>query len=114
MNIIFWFGRMMFSSLLKALFAFRVINPRKRLEHGGAIIAANHASFMDPPIVGCAYEHGVYFVARDTLFRGFASWLLPRWNSIPIDRDSADLKSMKTALRRVRSAQLRLYLRSLL
>ncbi|NNC89009.1 MAG: 1-acyl-sn-glycerol-3-phosphate acyltransferase [Akkermansiaceae bacterium] len=105
MNYYFWLGRMLFSSALRSFFSFRVINPRKRIEHGGAIIAANHASFLDPPVVGCAYEHGVHFLARETLFRGFASWLLPRWNAIPIDRDQADLKSMKTVLRALKGGK---------
>ncbi|HAZ15506.1 MAG: hypothetical protein A2Y28_05080 [Chlamydiae bacterium GWC2_50_10] len=41
------------------------------LEHhftGGALIASNHASFFDPPLLAVAWPEEVYFLARETLF----------------------------------------------
>lgn len=55
---------------------------------GGYIVAANHASHLDPPIVGLFIPRQVSFFARKTLWkRGFASWWLDIVGTIPVDRD---------------------------
>ncbi|MDN3507607.1 MAG: lysophospholipid acyltransferase family protein [Simkaniaceae bacterium] len=41
----------------------------KHFVDGGAIIASNHVSFLDPPIVAASAPCSVHFLARDTLFR---------------------------------------------
>lgn len=87
---------------LTTLGGFDVVNPEKRIESGGAIIAANHASYLDPPIVAAAYQREIVFLARKTLFTGFGGWLYPKLNAFPIDRDQADLGSMKGILRRLK------------
>ena len=85
--------------------AIEVHNRGKRLQEGGAIIAANHASFLDPPAVACAYDTEIWFLARKTLFKGFASWFFPRVNAFPIDREHADIQSMKGILRKLKSGK---------
>lgn len=98
----FWLARELSRSVLRATGPFEVINPEKCLEEGGAILAANHASFLDPPIVACAYERQISFLARETLFRGLGGWLYPKLSAFPINRDAADLKSIKSILRLLR------------
>jgi len=69
---------------------------------GGCIIAANHASFLDPPVVGCGVigRRLVRFMARDTLFKkGFANWLLTQFATVAIARDRGDLAALKTSIR---------------
>jgi len=57
-------------------------------ESGGYIVAANHASLLDPPIVGLYLPRQVCFFARKTLWKpGFASWWLSAVGTIPVDRD---------------------------
>lgn len=99
MTTAFWLAREFSRSVLQATGPFRVINPEKCLEEGGAILAANHASYLDPSIVACAYEQQISFLARETLFRGLGGWLYPKLSAYPINRDAADLKSIKSILR---------------
>ena len=55
---------------------------------GGYIVAANHASHLDPPIVGQFLPRQVAFFARKTLWKpGIASWWLTKVGTIPVDRD---------------------------
>jgi len=55
---------------------------------GGYLVACNHASLLDPPIVGLFLPNQVVFFARKTLWRpGFASWWLDGVRTIPVDRD---------------------------
>ena len=49
--------------LAKSLFAFKVVHPERIIEEGGAILAMNHESYLDPPLAGiacrraCALDH---------------------------------------------------------
>lgn len=67
---------------------------------GGYIVAANHASHLDPPIVGLHLSQQVAFFARKTLWKpGFASWWLDAVGSIPVDRDgAADIGAIKRVI----------------
>lgn len=68
--------------------------------HGGYIVAANHASHLDPPIVGLNLPQQVSFFARKTLWKpGFASWWLNAVGTIPVDRDgAADIAAIKRVI----------------
>jgi 1-acyl-sn-glycerol-3-phosphate acyltransferase len=65
----------------------------------GLVVAANHFSFWDPPLVGVLIEREAYFLAKEELFR---SWPLGpairSMNSIPIRRGVADLQGISRAL----------------
>ena len=67
---------------------------------GPYIVASNHSSFLDPPIVGAFLPHQVRFFARKTLWKpGFASWWLDAVGTIPVDRDGgSDVKAIKSVL----------------
>ena len=68
--------------------------------HGGYIVAANHASHLDPPGVGLHLPRQVCFFARKTLWKpGFASWWLDAVGCIPVDRDGGtSLDAIKRVL----------------
>lgn len=71
--------------------------PRK----GGYIVAVNHASLLDPPIVGIFLQNQVSFFARKTLWKpGIAAWWLDAVGTIPVDRDGGtSLDAIKRVLR---------------
>jgi 1-acyl-sn-glycerol-3-phosphate acyltransferase len=68
--------------------------------NGGFMIASNHASHLDPPIVGCLFSKQVCFFARKTLWKpGLASWWLDGVGTIPVDRDGGtDVTAIKRVL----------------
>lgn len=68
---------------------------------GAFLIAANHASHLDPPIIGSLLPRQVCFFARKTLWKpGLASWWLDTVGTIPVDRDGAsDVSAIKRVLR---------------
>jgi 1-acyl-sn-glycerol-3-phosphate acyltransferase len=68
---------------------------------GGYIVASNHASFLDPPIVGLFLPRQVSFFARKSLWKpGVASWWLDGVGTIPVDREGgADIHAIKRVLR---------------
>jgi 1-acyl-sn-glycerol-3-phosphate acyltransferase len=68
---------------------------------GSFLIAANHASFLDPPFIGCQVPRQIAYFARKTLWKpGFASWWLNEVGTIPVDRDGGqDVSAIKRVLK---------------
>lgn len=71
---------------------------KKNIPPGAAIVAPNHVSHIDPAIIGAFWPSRVHFFARDTLFKGFMGWLLPKLFVYPIQRGEADIKTMRKIL----------------
>jgi 1-acyl-sn-glycerol-3-phosphate acyltransferase len=67
---------------------------------GTYIVASNHASHLDPFIVGSWLPRQVTFFARKTLWKpGFAAWWLDAVGTIPVDRDGgSDVAAIKRVL----------------
>lgn len=60
----------------------------ENLPTGGFLIASNHVSFIDPPLIGCVIPREMYFFARKTLLDNpVLRRILPYCNVIPVDRD---------------------------
>ncbi len=83
---------------ITTLFDFESYNADAVPQSGSFILASNHASFLDPPLVGIDLPRRIYFLARDTLFKGPFAWLLPRIGSAPVARGSSDLKAIRRTL----------------
>lgn len=83
----------------------RVIGREKLVEDGPVLIASNHQSFIDPPLIGNLYHQEIWYLARKTLFRGFGAWLYPRWNAIPVDQDRPDMTSLKTIIKLLKEGE---------
>lgn len=70
---------------------------------GPVLIAANHQSFLDPPLIGCFVRNRhLSFVARIGLFKfGPFAWLISALNSIPINDEAGDAGAIKEILKRL-------------
>jgi cytidylate kinase len=102
MRWIYWLGWMSFGAAYRTLFGLRVIGNENLIKAGPVLIASNHQSFLDPPLIGNLYKTEMVYFARKTLFKGFGKWLYPQWNAIPIDQDKPDTSSMKAAIRKLK------------
>ena len=71
----------------KLFFRLRVVG-KEKVPRGAVIIAVNHASFLDPPLLGAVMWPDVpFFLARGTLFQtAFGRWLLRECRALPIKR----------------------------
>jgi 1-acyl-sn-glycerol-3-phosphate acyltransferase len=66
---------------------------------GGLIIASNHTSYWDPPMVGASLPREVHFLAKEELFRSpVIGPLIASVNAIPIRRGTADLSGLSRAI----------------
>lgn len=102
MNIPYFIGWCGFRALYKLYFRWRVYNPERVPLEGGVILAANHASFLDPPLVGSGVRRGINYLARESLFRfPVMGWVLRQWQVVPVDRDGGGAKGLKAILDRL-------------
>lgn len=102
MRWIYWLGWMAFGAAYRTLFGLRIIGDENLIKAGPVLIASNHQSFLDPPLIGNLYKTEMVFFARKSLFKGFGKWLYPQWNAIPIDQEKPDMSSMKTVIRNLK------------
>ena len=88
-----------FSYLYFKLFhRFEVLGLENIPQDGPFILAPNHLSFFDPPALGCKLPRNLHYFARNTLFFGPLGMLIRSLNSIPVNRDQLDLKTLRTVL----------------
>jgi len=102
MRWIYWLGWMSFGAAYRTLFGLRIIGDENLIKAGPVLIASNHQSFLDPPLIGNLYKTEMVYFARKSLFTGFGKWLYPQWNAIPIDQEKPDTSSMKAAIRNLK------------
>lgn len=76
------------------------VSGRERVPRvGGLIVASNHVSYWDPPLLGSALPREIHYLAKEELFRAPVFGALIRaYNAIPIRRGVADLSGMARAI----------------
>jgi 1-acyl-sn-glycerol-3-phosphate acyltransferase len=74
------------------------------IEEGPCIIAANHCSYLDPPLVGVACQRAIHYLARKSLLDiPVLGPILPQLNVIPVDQKNADRSALMGAIRVVKN-----------
>lgn len=92
--------------IARTAFSFRVVNQERIIEEGGAILAMNHQSYLDPPLAGIACKREIHYLARKTLM----NWpilgpLFPKLNVVPVDQERADMSALKAIIRIVKAGE---------
>ncbi|MBU1261341.1 (d)CMP kinase, partial [bacterium] len=77
------------------------IEGKENVPQYGAIVAMNHLSFLDPPIVGVAIQkRQLHYFAKEELFSiPFLSWLIKRLNSFSVKREGFSREAIEKAVR---------------
>jgi 1-acyl-sn-glycerol-3-phosphate acyltransferase len=71
---------------------------------GPVILASNHASFADPPLVGTSVDREISYLARDTLFsKPLLGSYIRRLNAVPVNREGGGGPGLKAILDRLNS-----------
>ncbi len=101
----YWAAAVVVWLTLKLFFRLRVFGRENVPRIGPCIIAANHASFLDPPVLAAAIRfRAVRFMARSSLFRyRFFGWFLRNSLVVPIDRDRGDIGALRRGLELLRA-----------
>ncbi|HEY3319139.1 MAG TPA: MFS transporter [Planctomycetota bacterium] len=88
--------------VIKLFFRYEVKGAENLPKTGPAILAANHASFIDPILLGCATSRIVQYTMYASYYRSFAHPLFRFLRCIPVDEQStlAALKANVRSLQR--------------
>jgi 1-acyl-sn-glycerol-3-phosphate acyltransferase len=102
MNLSYRIGWRLFRLLFATYFRWRTFHPERVPLFGPVILASNHASFIDPPLIGAGVKRAMYYLARDSLFRfPVMRQVLRSWNVVPVDRDGGGAEGLKAILERL-------------
>ena len=72
---------------------------------GAVILAPNHQSLLDPPLVGVSCGRWSFIMAKSELFKGVVGWAIEQMGSFPVRRGGADRAAFKTARRVLEQGQ---------
>jgi 1-acyl-sn-glycerol-3-phosphate acyltransferase len=103
--LLYWVTWVIVRLTATLLFRFRVSGQRHIPKTGGVLIASNHASYLDIPLLGCGMHRKVSFMGRLDLFSGPMGWLMRYLGWIPIRRERVDRGGFEEAISRVKAGQ---------
>jgi 1-acyl-sn-glycerol-3-phosphate acyltransferase len=99
-------AKIVVSSLFRSGFRFRVVGAHNVPRDGGVIVAANHISNFDPPILGVALPRPVSYMAKKELFAmPVLKQLLPPLNAFPVDRQAGGTAALRASLRMLKEGR---------
>ncbi|MDB6109223.1 MAG: plsC [Pedosphaera sp.] len=102
MNPFYFIGWSFYRLVFAVYFRWRVCNHEQVPLKGAVILAANHASFLDPPLVGSGLHRDINYLARKTLFRfPGLGWILRKVNAVPVDRDGGGAAGLRAIMDRL-------------
>lgn len=75
----------------------RVIGLENVPKEGAFIIASNHLSWMDVPLVPSFIKRKVVYMAKEELFYSKVGWIVRLMGAFPVKRGEADRQSLRAA-----------------
>ena len=94
------------NGILVAGFRFRVVGAENVPSSGGLVVAANHISNFDPPILGVAVPRPVWYMAKKELFAmPVLGPLIRRLNAFPVDRQAGGTAALRASLRMLKEGR---------
>jgi 1-acyl-sn-glycerol-3-phosphate acyltransferase len=98
----FWFGRTAFLIYAKLVHGIVVEGAELVPRTGGLVVASNHFSSLDPPVMGVSVPREVNFMAKKELFENrYLRALVLGLRAFPVDRSRSDLNAIRYALKRL-------------
>ena len=99
MKPLYWVCYTLSGVVARLAFQYRAYGQENIIEEGPAIMAANHQSYLDPPLVGITCKNELYFLARKTLFeKRLLGPIISRVNALPVDLSRGDLTAFRAVM----------------
>jgi len=97
MDYFFYFSIWGFRTAYRLFYHWETYGLNDRSYPGAAIIAPNHASFLDPPLIAATFwPEETHFLARASLFNSwYMKWILEHLHSHPVTGSVHDIKTMR-------------------
>jgi 1-acyl-sn-glycerol-3-phosphate acyltransferase len=79
---------------------------KENIPKEGVIIASNHNSYLDPPILGSVTPRRCNFMAKKSLFDvPILGWMV-KFAAFPVDREKPRASTIKEAVKKIRNGQI--------
>src|SRR5205823_6089098 len=73
---------------------------------GAVLIASNHLSNADPPLIGSSIKRPIHYFAKEELFHiPILGWLIAQVNAFPVKRLEHDVRAFKKAYSLLKSGE---------
>jgi 1-acyl-sn-glycerol-3-phosphate acyltransferase len=103
--LLYWSTWIVVRLLARVLFRLKIAGQEHLPKTGGVIVASNHASYLDIPILGCGMSRQAWFLGRMDLFHGPVGMVMRMLGWIPMRRERVDRKGFEEAVRRLKAGQ---------
>jgi 1-acyl-sn-glycerol-3-phosphate acyltransferase len=105
MNIAHWFALTTARLIVKSACQWNCVGSENVPLEGGIIIAVNHQSFLDPPLVALASPRQdiVYLAKSEIMAWPVLGRLFPQLHVIPVDQQNADRTALRHLINIVRT-----------
>lgn len=104
MKILYYTGWSFIRLISKLIFRIRVNGWENIPQEGGFIVASNHISYYDPPLVGSWNRRQMYFMAKKELFSyPIFGNIIRRTNALPVKRGVIDRNALEEASKVIQS-----------
>ena len=103
----YYFTRRVLQLIFRLGFGFEVLGREHVPRRGAFIVASNHTSYLDPPVLGAACPRRLCFMARASLFgHPLLGAFMRGVHVLPLQRgDEGDVGAMREAVRRLRQGE---------
>lgn len=96
MTTVYFIGEQLTLLLTKIFYRIKIYGQENIPQNGGFILASNHISYFDPPIVGAWTKREVFFMAKKELFSNpLSRWLFRNTNCLPVKRGVFDRNAIE-------------------
>jgi 1-acyl-sn-glycerol-3-phosphate acyltransferase len=93
-------------AIVRTAFRYRVVGAENVPLHGGVVIAANHISNLDPPLLGIAVPRPVSYMAKKELFAmPVLGTVISHLNAFKVDRDAGGTAALRASLRMLKEGR---------
>ncbi|MEW6417921.1 MAG: lysophospholipid acyltransferase family protein [Nitrospirota bacterium] len=105
-NGFYGFLKIICSIFFKVFYRLEVIGAENVPKEGGVIVAANHVSYLDPPVIGVALKRQPTYMAKEGLFKIPLLGALIRLFSFPVRRGRPQPSIIKEAIKKLKQGEL--------
>lgn len=103
-----WYGavHIFLLSVFGLFFRMKVTGKKNLPKKEGYIFAANHSSYLDPPIAGAVSPRKVNYMAKETLFAiPVLGPLIRTLGAFPVSRSANDTKALKHSIKLLKAGK---------
>jgi len=100
------FAKVIVGAIFRVTLRYRVVGSEKVPRAGGLIVAANHISNFDPPLLAIALPRPISYMAKKELFAipVLKPFLRPL-NAFPVDRQAGGTAALRASLRMLKDGR---------